>query len=304
MQITSTKYRKIFLILILLIGLSIYLYWENNHINITSSEYVNPKIPATFDGFVIARVSDLHNKTFGEKQKYILAKLKSVEPDIIVVTGDIIDRRRVDLAVAIEFVKGAAKIAPVYYVTGNHEAWSEQFDITKAWLIESGVIFMDDKTVTLTKGVDSIHLMGISDPDFLTTEYAQGTNVTQATLQLAKWTEVQDFRILLTHRPELFKLYSANQMDLIFAGHAHGGQIRLPLIGGVVAPDQGLLPKFTSGSYVRDASTMYVSKGLGNSIFPIRINDGPEIVVVTLRKQLLTAYAKPMIYYHIATLME
>lgn len=268
--------------LVLCLGICSYFFWENNHINITASVYTNSKIPVAFDGFTIAQVSDLHNKMFGENQEYLLAKLKTVNPDIIVITGDIIDRRRFDLAVAIDFVKGAAKIAPVYYVTGNHEAWSENFDITKAWLIEAGAVFMDDTAVTITRAGSNIRLMGISDPDFLTTDYDQGTDVSNVTRQLAKWADDKDFKILLTHRPELFDLYTTNHMDLVFAGHAHGGQIRLPFVGGVVAPDQGFFPKYTGGSYTQNSSTMYVSKGLGNSLFPIRINDGPEIVVVHL----------------------
>jgi predicted MPP superfamily phosphohydrolase len=101
--------------------------------------------------------------------------------------------------------------------------------------------------------------------------------------KLNKWSSDENFKILLSHRPELFDLYSDNDMDLIFAGHAHGGQFRIPFIGGLVAPDQGLVPEFTSGSYTQNSSTMFVSRGLGNSIVPIRIFNRPEIVVVTLK---------------------
>jgi predicted MPP superfamily phosphohydrolase len=93
----------------------------------------------------------------------------------------------------------------------------------------------------------------------------------------------KNFKILLSHRPELFDLYSENSMDLVFTGHAHGGQIRIPFIGGLIAPDQGIFPKYSSGSYSKDSTTMFVSRGLGNSIFPVRIFNRPEIVVVTLR---------------------
>lgn len=274
---------RFIVIVICLIGVSVYFFWQNNHIQITESDYSNSKIPVEFDGFTIAQVSDLHNKSFGKDQKYILSKLKDVTPDMIIITGDIIDRRKYDLDIALAFVKGATKIAPVYYVTGNHEAWSDDFQITKTWLIEYGVIFMDDAEATLTRGGSSIKILGVSDPDFLTSEYAEGNDVTLMTKQLANWSQDESFKILLTHRPELFDLYSENNMDLIFAGHAHGGQIRVPFVGGVVAPDQGWLPEYTSGSYVQGDSTMYVSRGLGNSLFPIRINDRPEIVVVQLK---------------------
>jgi len=183
----------------------------------------------------------------------------------------------------LDFVKGATKITPVYYVTGNHEAWLPDFETAKAWLIESGAIFMDDTEVTLNKGNSSIKLLGVSDPDFLTTVYEQGNDVSKMTQQLAKWSEDDCFKILITHRPELVELYADNNMDLAFAGHAHGGQIRIPFVGALVAPDQGWFPKYTSGSYVQGDTTMYVSRGLGNSLFPLRINDNPEIVVVRLK---------------------
>jgi uncharacterized protein len=275
-----TVRRRLLLILVLMIGIYIYFFWGNNQITITEYGYSNSKIPAAFDGFTIAQVSDLHNKMFGEDQKYILAKLKSTAPDIIVITGDVVDRRKYDLDAALTFVKGAVKIAPVYYVTGNHEAWLDDFEIAKARLIEAGVIFMDDTEVTITKGDSSLKILGVSDPDFLTTSYDQGNDITMMTRQLAQWSSDKSFKILLTHRPELFDLYAENNMDLVFAGHTHGGQIRIPFIGGVVAPDQGWFPKYTSGEYLQDASTMFVSRGLGNSIIPIRINNNPEILVV------------------------
>ena len=274
--------RTLVLIMVFIIGVSAYFFWGNNNIQITEFDYANPKIPVEFDGYTIAQVSDLHNKMFGKNQEDILKKLRTAQPDIIVITGDVIDRRRYDLDIALDFVKGAVKIAPVYYVTGNHEAWLADFEITKTWLIERGAIFMDDSEVILSKDNASIKLLGVSDPDFLTKEYAQGNDVTKMTKQLTKWSDDDGFKILLSHRPELIHLYSENNMDLVFAGHAHGGQVRIPLVGGVIAPDQGFFPKYTSGSYVQDDTTMYVSRGLGNSLFPLRINDNPEIVVVKL----------------------
>jgi uncharacterized protein len=278
--------RKTFvLVAVIIIGVTAYLFWGNNHIQITEFDYSNSQIPSAFDGFTIAQVSDLHNKMFGEKQKDILIHLKSVHPDIIVITGDVIDRRKYNLEAALNFVKGAAKIAPVYYVTGNHEAWLEDFGIAKSSLIESGAIFMDDVEAILVRGDNSIKLLGVSDPDFLTSDYVEGNDVSKMTEQLAKWSKDDSFKILLTHRPELFDLYVANNMNLIFAGHAHGGQIRMPFMGALVAPDQGWFPKYTSGKYHKDSSTMFVSRGLGNSIFPLRINNNPEIVVVRLESK-------------------
>lgn len=280
----NTKFGgRIFLIVTAyVVCISGYLFWGNNSIQISEHEYTNQEVPAAFDGFTIAQISDLHNKNFGEFQDKLIDELAEIDPDIILITGDIIDRRHYDLEIALDLVKGAAKIAPVYYVTGNHEAWSDQYEITKTWLIEKGAIFMDDRDVILKRGEAGIKLCGVSDPDFLTTTYEQGNDVSKITKQLATWKKDDSFNILLTHRPELFDLYADNNLDLVFAGHAHGGQVRIPFIGGFVAPDQGFFPKYISGPYEKNGTTMYVSSGLGNSLIPVRINNRPEILVVTL----------------------
>jgi predicted MPP superfamily phosphohydrolase len=279
------KTHKILILFAVIIGIAFFCVWQNNSIVITKSDYVNVNIPSDFDGFTIAHISDLHNKNFGENQIKLLNKVQAVSPDIIVITGDLIDRRKYDLDTAMTFMKGAIDIAPVYYVSGNHEAWSGKFSLIKESLIGVGVCVLDNAEVKISKGDAWINILGVSDPDFLTSSYIDGTNVSEMLEQLNQWSVDENFKILLSHRPELFDLYCDSGMDLIFSGHAHGGQIRIPFVGGLVAPDQGLLPKFTSGSYHNNSSTMFVSRGLGNSVFPIRIFNRPEIVVVTLKSK-------------------
>lgn len=252
---------------------------------INELDYYNAKIPKEFNNFTIAHISDFHNKQFGKEQVTILNKIKSISPDIIVITGDLIDRRKYDLDTAMTFVSGAMQIAPIYYVSGNHEAWSGKFDTIKEELIGAGVHILDNAEVEISKGNHSISILGLADPDFHTSDYMEGTDVSEITKQLSGWSANENFKILLSHRPELFELYCENNMDLIFTGHAHGGQFRIPGIGGLIAPDQGLFPEYTSGSYYKEASTMFVSRGLGNSIVPIRIFNRPEIIAVTLRTQ-------------------
>lgn len=269
--------------LIILFIIFVFVIWQNNSSTTTASDYSSSKIPLEFNNFTIAQISDLHNKRFGFKQSRLLNKLDAASPDIILVTGDLIDRRKYNLDAAMVFIKGALRIAPVYYVSGNHEAWSGQYSEIKENLQEAGVIVLDDAKAELARGDSSIIISGVSDPDFLTNSYIEGTNTSSMEEVLKKWSDIDDFKILLSHRPELFNLYVENNMDLIFTGHAHGGQFRIPFIGGLVAPDQGLFPKYTSGSYIKNNSTMYVSRGLGNSIIPVRIFNRPEIVVVTLK---------------------
>mgnify|MGYP000878761182 CR=1 FL=1 len=280
-----SKIKIIIIWLIAILSIILFCIWQNNSITITESDYINSKIPEEFNNFKIAHISDLHNKEFGKDQKYILSKLKSAAPDVIVITGDLIDRRRFNLDKAMTFVEGAMDIAPVFYVSGNHEAWSGEYETIVKRLEDAGVYIVDDDLIKLSIEESSILILGVKDPDFLTSSYIEGTNITAMKEQLEKWSSYKEFKILLSHRPELFDLYCAYNMHLIFTGHAHGGQFRIPFIGGLVAPDQGLFPKYTSGSYSKGISTMFVSRGLGNSIIPIRIFNRPEIVVVNLKTE-------------------
>lgn len=280
------KYKRIRVLLVVafvIASMSFFCVWQNNDITTTYINYSNTKIPHEFDGYRIVHISDLHNKQFGKNQERLLKKIRAISPDIIVVTGDLIDRRKYDLATAMIFIEGAMKIAPVYYVSGNHEAWSGDYENISRKLLSCGVQILDDNKVKLIKGRAEIEILGLSDPDFLTSSYMDGTNSSKLEEHLMRLSDDSVFQILLSHRPELFDLYANENIDLIFSGHAHGGQFRIPFVGGLIAPDQGLFPKYTSGAYTQNQSTLIVSRGLGNSIIPIRIFNRPEIVVVTLQ---------------------
>ena len=283
MRKLSKTHQTLISIAVLIVLAILFVFWQNNSLVISEHDYINESLPSDFDGFKIAHISDLHNKSFGKDQIRLLEKLKGVSPDMIVITGDLIDRRKYDLDVAMMFIKGAVDVAPVYYVSGNHEAWSGEFSLIKESLLSAGVSVLDNEKLKITKGHSWINILGVSDPDFLTSSYIDGTNISDMSKKLEQWSAEQGFKILLSHRPELLDLYSHNKMDLIFTGHAHGGQFRIPLMGGLVAPDQGLFPEFTSGLHTRGSSTMFISRGLGNSIVPIRIFNRPEIIAVTLK---------------------
>ena len=286
MRKLSKTHQTLISIAVLIVLAILFVFWQNNSLVISEHDYINESLPSDFDGFKIAHISDLHNKSFGKDQIRLLEKLKGVSPDMIVITGDLIDRRKYDLDVAMMFIKGAVDVAPVYYVSGNHEAWSGEFSLIKESLLSAGVSVLDNEKLKITKGHSWINILGVSDPDFLTSSYMDGTNISDMSKKLEEWSAEQGFKILLSHRPELLDLYSHNKMDLIFTGHAHGGQFRIPLMGGLVAPDQGLFPEFTSGLHTRGSSTMFISRGLGNSIVPIRIFNRPEIIAVTLKSNI------------------
>lgn len=282
LRVSNNKAKGVIIIIVFSLLLVVFFMWQNNSIIVSEYEYFNSKIPRDFKGFRIVHISDLHNKMFGEDQSKLLIEIERLEPDIIVVTGDLIDRRKFDLEKAMCFIDGTIEIAPVYFVSGNHEAWSGKYPEIKAELLDSGVIVLDDTFVEIIKGSGAIKLFGFADPGF---DKGGNRNRKANTENLGKlvndWSVRADFKVLLTHRPELFDRYIAMDLDMIFAGHAHGGQFRIPLIGAIFAPDQGFFPKFTSGNYEEGSSTMFVSRGLGNSIIPVRIFNRPEIVSVT-----------------------
>ena len=274
---------KLFIIVLFIIILFIFFIWQNNSIVISKYDYKNSEIPLEFNDFNIVQISDLHNKVFGKEQSKLLEKVKSLSPDIIIVTGDMIDRRRYNLENAMKFIEEAVKIAPIYYVSGNHEAWSGKYSEVKERLMEAGVYIIDDEIINFKKEDSYINILGLADPAFITSTYIDGTDTSNMEEYLSDWSNIEGFKILLSHRPELLDLYSKNNINLVFSGHAHGGQIRIPFIGGIIAPNQGFFPKYTSGSYKSKETTMFVSRGLGNSLFPLRVFNRPEIISVTLK---------------------
>lgn len=269
--------------ILFIIILIVFCIWQNNSIVISNFNYYSSEVPSEFKDFKIVQISDLHNKVFGKEQSKLLEKIEKLSPDIIIVTGDLIDRRRYNLDEAMHFIEGSLKVAPIYYVSGNHEAWSGKYNEISKKLIEAGVHILDDTTLELFKGKSKIQLLGLSDPAFLTSSYLEDTNTSNTEKYLSQWEDMEEFKILLSHRPEIFDLYCEYNINMIFSGHAHGGQFRIPFIGGLFAPDQGFFPKYTNGNYTNDKSTMFVSRGLGNSVLPIRLFNRPEIISVTLK---------------------
>ena len=270
----------VFVLVILCLG--IWTLWGNIALEVNEYEIVSDRIPEAFAGFRIAQVSDLHNKDFGEGYGQLLTLLSEINPDIIVVTGDLIDSRQTDLDVALEFAWQAGKIARVYYVSGNHEARVPEYEDLKTGLVKAGVVILENQKVQITREGESITLMGIDDPSFQE-DYLFGDSESVARQAIEDLQNESDgYTILLSHRPELFDLFVETEMDLVFSGHAHGGQFRLPFIGGLVAPNQGFFPKYDAGQFTEENTTMIVSRGVGNSIIPIRFNNRPEIIVATL----------------------
>lgn len=260
----------------------IWIIWGNTALMVNTVTVTAGRIPAAFSGFRIAQVSDLHNAEFGENNVRLLELLSESRPDIIVITGDLVDSGHTDIDIAISFVEEAARIAPVYYVTGNHEARLSQYDRLRNGLEAAGVSMLEDRA-ELERDGEKITLVGLSDPDFTVRSDIFGEVPAMVSTKLESLADTESsYTILLSHRPELFESYASSGIDLVLSGHAHGGQFRLPFIGGLVAPNQGLFPKYDAGLYTESSTQMVVSRGIGNSIIPVRFNNRPEIIMVEL----------------------
>lgn len=254
----------------LIIAVFVYCMWENNALSVSHYVYKSPKIYDELDGYKIVQISDLQSKAFGKKSVHLLDKIAAEKPDIIVVTGDLVDRNHTDIPASLGFIEGAVKIAPVYYVTGNHEHGlsKEDFNTLMQGLNSFGVTVLENEHTEISCGNSKFNLIGLFD-NHLSDDTLRNMNL-----------QSDNLNVLLAHEPQFIEKYSQQNIDLVFSGHAHGGQFRIPFVGGVYAPGQGLWPKYTNGMHSVNGTSMAVSRGLGNSIFPIRINNRPEIVVL------------------------
>lgn len=283
MTAKKKEFRSLAVTAAVLLALIIWIAWGNSALELNTYTINSPLLPDGFDGFRIAHVSDLHNTEIGKDNEKLLAMLQDAEPDIIAITGDLIDSRNTDVEVALQFIREAVKIAPCYYVTGNHESRISEYSVLKAGMETAGVVILEDARTEISLGGETITLIGVNDPSFRTNDLS-GDSVT---VMDAKLTQLHgddnEFTILLSHRPELFDTYVQNNIDLVLSGHAHGGQLRLPFIGGLVAPHQGMFPEYDAGLYTEENTNMIVSRGVGNSIFPFRINNRPEVILIELQ---------------------
>lgn len=267
--------KKLLISFIVLVVLLVFVLVQNNWLEVSQYAYKSAEVPQEFVGYRIVQISDLHNATFGTENERLLNKIRELEPDMVVLTGDLVDSSRTNIEVALAFAEKVAADYPTYYVTGNHEIWLEESD--RVALLEglesAGVICLMNEVVEIERDGSRITLIGLND------ESLNGFALTQLLAERS----FDEFQILLAHEPQYIESYSKCGVDLVLSGHAHGGQVRVPFIGaGLVAPGQGLFPKYTEGVHVVNDTTMIISRGLGNSVVPVRVFNRPEIVCVEL----------------------
>ena len=274
--------RIVILFVVLCLTLGTLIVYDNFKLDITEYSVKNTALPKSFNNFKIVHLSDLHNTEFGKDNEKLIKIIKEQKPDAVFVTGDTIDGFYTNTIIPIDLFKEVLKICDIYFVVGNHESrvninvYTEFIDT----LTEIGVIVLKDNSTYIEKGEEKIQVIGLNDASEYKADYNNdyGDKITETINNLD---DKNTFSILLSHHPELFPEYKNSGVDLVFSGHAHGGQFRLPFIGGVIAPEQGLFPEYDAGIFNENNSTMIISRGLGNSIVPIRINNSPEVVVVT-----------------------
>lgn len=280
----KNKKRRIVLAVIVAIlsALIIWIIWGNTALELSTYTVTSDKLPEAFDGYRIAHISDLHNTEIGANNENLISMIKNAEPDMIAITGDLIDSRNTNVETALQFAEKAIKIAPCYYVSGNHEARVSEYEELKSGLTELGVIVLEDERTEIEISGEKISLLGVDDPS-LQTDYLFGDSATVMQNKLQGLVvDGNIYTILLSHRPELYEVYTESKVDLVLSGHAHGGQFRLPFVGGLVAPNQGFFPEYDSGLYSEDNTNMIVSRGIGNSFLPFRFNNRPEVILIEL----------------------
>ncbi len=265
-----------------------WVYWTNKTIEVSYHNIDSDKIPETFEGYKIAHISDFHNKEWNGK---LVELIKKENVDLILISGDIINDYKPSLEVIDRFIGDIAKIADIYYVTGNHEARSDHYDDIVEILNKYEVNILSNESHKIYIEQEYIVINGIDDPCMNTKEvYCNDENQYQTRIKITENNikelnlNSEDYNILLSHRPEHYETYLKYDLDLTLCGHAHGGQIIIPIIGSLFAPNQGWFPKYTSGLYSDDDKHMIVSRGLGDSVIPIRFNNLFELVIIELGK--------------------
>ena len=237
-------------------------------------------LPEGFDGFRIVQLSDLHGSRFGEGNARLIEKVRAEEPELIALTGDFLDEGKTEreLPELEALVRELAAIAPVYFVSGNHDWASGEAYTLFETLEAAGAVCLRNEYLRLERGGDSIVLAGVDDPN----GPAEMAEPDEFVAQLRKEAP-EDFVLLLAHRAYWAERYPELDVDLILCGHTHGGVVRLPFVGGLAASNMGLFPEYDAGLFELPGYTLFISRGLGNSVPLPRFLNTPELVSITLR---------------------
>jgi len=256
-----------------------FLLWGNCSLQTTETALVSPALPPAFDGLRIVELADLHGRVFGRGSRRLLAAVRRAEPDLICIDGDLFDEHT-DLAMLPPLLRGLCAIAPVYYVTGNHEWRVPGLRGILAQMRTCGVTVLQDDWRVLRRGEDALIVAGTDDP------CGPAERKTPAELIANIRAEAGEaaFLLLLTHRNDQLPQWSALGVQAVLAGHCHGGVVRLPFVGGLFGTDRRLFPAWDAGLYRQGETALYVSRGLGYTNVHFRLFNRPEVAVIVLRR--------------------
>lgn len=256
-----------------------YLYFQNILIEIEHIDIKLKDMPEHFNGLKIAHISDVHIPNNAFNLEKLINILKREKPDIIAISGDLIYKyKKIDEVQLGTFCNSLSNIARTYAVTGNHEIWSESVEQWNEILKANNVIIVDNKIEIFENNKSAVAIIGLEEGCLYSEENYSYKDF-----------ELSIPKILLAHRPERFDKYCSSSIDirpdLVLSGHAHGGQFRIPLLNkAIYAPDQGFFPKFSSGLYTSyNGIQMVISRGLSNSIFPVRIHNKVHLPIIHLK---------------------
>lgn len=266
-------------LLILAVALGVFWWFENETIVTETITVASDEIPGTFDGFRIAVLADIHGEVFGENSAYLLQKTAATKPDIIIMNGDLIDEVS-HLEMLPPLLDGLVDIAPVFFVTGNHE-WAVGCVDELFLILEShGVTVLRNEYRNMTIDGQTVVLAGIDDPN-------GPFDQKQPDELMAEIREAEGsaYTVMLAHRNDSLDMWSELGTDLVLCGHGHGGVVRIPFVGGLIGVDRSLFPDYTAGLYTKGGTDMVVSRGLGNSVVDFRLFNRPHLVVVELKTQ-------------------
>lgn len=296
MKVNILKFNTIFLkilgtIGILILALAIYYKYNEKAVDITSYNITNKKIPSEFDGFKIVELADFHSSGYKQTTDVIIEKVKKINPDIIVMAGDMVSWQVENIDELYKVVKELSKEFTIYYINGNHEQLAEilskkKYDEFISNIKKLGVTYLKDEYIKITKGNEFINLYELDIPlDDATGMYIKSdeldSNYINETIQEA---DDSKFNILLAHTPLFIDQYSSWGADLVLSGHMHGGIVRIPFINkGIVSPEKVFFPKYDAGKFEVLDTTMIVNRGIGASSFELRVFNNPEISVITLK---------------------
>lgn len=275
----KTRHKLPYAVLALMLSVAALLLDSRCRLATTRYTVASARLPESFDGFTIVQLSDVHGAQFGEGNSRLLERVQSGNPDIIVLTGDLADEFT-DMDVIDSLLGALAEIAPVYYVSGNHEWAAGLLPELEELFEKHGITFLRNECVTLERGGESVVLAGVEDPNGW-----RDMSEPDKIVEMIRKNHGGAFTVLLGHRNYWAEEYPELPVDLIFCGHAHGGIIRLPLAGGLLGTGRVLFPDYVDGAHEVGQYTLIISRGIGQSPVAPRFLNNPEVVAVTLRSE-------------------